>query len=157
MDRTRRYFAVVGVLAVIATVFSGRSATAPNLAWYATLNKPPFSPPDWIFAPVWGALYLLMAVAIWRVMRKPPSATRNLAIGCFFVQLALNAAWSWLFFAAHSPLLGLIDIVPQWLFILATIATFRRLDPLAAWCLVPLAAWVAFAAVLNAAVWSLNG
>lgn len=148
--------AVVGVIAVLATLLSGRYVTAPNLAWYATLAKPSFNPPDWVFAPVWGLLYLLMAVAIWRVMQKPPSAARTLAAVLFFIQLALNAAWSWAFFAAHGPLLGLIDIVPQELAVIGAIVVFRRLDAIAAWCLVPLAAWVGFAMALNAAVWSLN-
>ena len=74
----------------------------------------------------------------------------------FFAQLALNAAWSWMFFGAHNPLLGVIDIVPQFLVILATIFAFHRLDWTVAWCLVPLAAWVAFAGVLNVAIWRLN-
>ena len=73
------------------------------------------------------------------------------------MQLLLNATWSWLFFASHSPLLGLMNIVPQWLAIVATIAAFRQLDPLAGWCLITLAAWVAFAGVLNASILALNG
>ena len=75
----------------------------------------------------------------------------------FYAQLALNAAWSWMFFAAHSPVLGLINIGPQFLLILATLNAFRPLDRYATWALVPLAAWVAFASVLNYAIWSLNG
>jgi tryptophan-rich sensory protein len=80
-----------------------------------------------------------------------------MALLFFFVQLALNAAWSWMFFGAHSPLLGLADIVLQLLFIMAVIRLFYRLDGVATWCLIPLAAWVAFAAVLNFSIWRLNG
>ena len=131
--------------------------TSPG-EWYAALNKPAFNPPGWIFGPVWTALYVLMAFAVWRVLRQPgASAVRRLALGLFFIQLALNAAWSWMFFGANSPLLGMINIIPQMLIILATIITFHRLDRIAAWCLVPLAAWVAFASVLNVAIWRLNG
>ena len=150
---------VLAIIAVTAASIIGQLATYPNLApWYSGLAKPSFNPPNWIFAPVWTALYVLMAFAVWRVLRQPgASAVRRLALGLFFIQLALNAAWSWMFFGANSPLLGMINIIPQMLIILATIITFHRLDRIAAWCLVPLAAWVAFASVLNVAIWRLNG
>ncbi len=149
--------AILMVAVVVAASLLGQRATYPNLApWYAGLVKPFFNPPDWVFAPVWTALYLLMAFAGWRVLRQLTSPARRTALLLFFGQLALNVAWSWMFFAAHSPLLGLINIIPQWLVIVATIVTFARLDPPAAWCLAPLAAWVGYAAVLNAAVWWLN-
>jgi benzodiazapine receptor len=147
----------LAIVAVVAVSLCGQLATYPNLApWYAALAKPSFNPPNWIFAPVWSALYLLTAFALWRVLRLRPSPERRVALLLFFIQLALNAAWSWMFFAAHSPLLGLIDIIPQWLAILATVFAFARLDRKAAWCLVPLAAWVGYAAVLNAMIWWLN-
>jgi benzodiazapine receptor len=150
---------VLAIIAVTAASIVGQLATYPNLApWYSGLSKPSFNPPNWLFAPVWTALYVLMAFAVWRVLRQPrASAARRLALGLFFVQLALNAAWSWMFFRANSPLLGMINIIPQMLIILATIITFHRLDRIAAWCLVPLAAWVSFASVLNLAIWRLNG
>jgi benzodiazapine receptor len=85
------------------------------------------------------------------------SAARRFALTLFFVQLTLNAAWSWMFFGANSPLLGMINIVPQLLVILAAVVAFHRVDKVAAWCLVPLAAWVGFASVLNIAIWRLNG
>jgi len=151
-------YAALALGAVVATSIVGQIATYPNIAgWYAGLTRPSFSPPNWLFAPVWTALYLLMAFALWRILRLPPSAQRRTALLFFFIQLVLNAAWSWMFFAAHSPLLGLINIVPQWLFIVATIAAFGKLDTLAALCLLPLAAWVAFAFSLNGAIWWLNG
>jgi tryptophan-rich sensory protein len=91
------------------------------------------------------------------MLRGPEaSAERRWALSLFFAQLALNAAWSWMFFAAHNPLLGLINIVPQILVILATIVAFYRVDKIAAWCLVPLAAWVCFAAALNFSIWKLS-
>jgi len=161
----RRHFGRELVLALIAVVAVGTAsvlgqlATYPNLIpWYANLAKPWFTPPSWVFGPIWTALYVLMAFALWRVLRAPGNTTgRRLAVILFGSQLILNAAWSWMFFAANSPLLGLINIVPQLLIILATIAAFARVDKAAAWCLVPLAVWVGYAAVLNAAIWQLNG
>ena len=143
---------------VAAASVLGQIATYPNLAtWYAGLAKPPFNPPNAIFAPVWTTLYVLMAFALWRVLRLPAETPgRGAAIALFVAQLALNAAWSWMFFAAHSPLLGLVNIVPQLGAILATIAAFWRLDRPAALGLVPLACWVTFAGVLNFALWRLN-
>ncbi|HEY2756144.1 MAG TPA: TspO/MBR family protein [Pseudolabrys sp.] len=143
---------------VAAASIAGQVATTPNIAdWYDGLVKPSFNPPNWVFAPVWTALFVLMAFTLWRILRHPPSPARTCAIALFLVQLLLSASWSWLFFAAHSPFLGLMNIAPQWLAMVATIAAFRRLDPLAGWCLVPLAAWVIFAALLNASVLALNG
>ncbi|MGO9233260.1 MAG: TspO/MBR family protein [Methylocella sp.] len=149
----------LAIIGVSAASFVGQLATYPNLApWYAGLAKPSFNPPNWVFAPVWTTLYVLMAFAVWRILRLPQvSAARRLALSLFFIQLALNAAWSWMFFGANNPLLGLINIVPQFLSILATVVAFQRLDRMAAWCLVPLVAWVAFASVLNVAIWRLNG
>jgi len=151
-------WATVAVIAVLAASVSGQIATSGNLApWYAQLAKPSFNPPDWIFAPVWSALYLLMALAIWRIVKLPPSPARSVAIALFCMQLALNAAWSWMFFAAHSPWLGLVDVAPQWLLIVATIITVSRLDRIATLALLPLAAWVGYATVLNYVIWRLNG
>ena len=148
----------LAIIAVSAASFVGQLATYPNLApWYAGLAKPSFNPPNWVFAPVWTTLYVLMAFAVWRILRLPQvSAARRLALSLFFIQLALNAAWSWMFFGANNPVLGLINIVPQFLAILATVVVFHRLDRMAAWCLVPLVAWVAFASVLNVTIWRLN-
>ena len=154
--RTDIGLGLFAVVAVAAASLAGPIATYPNLAWYAGLAKPAFNPPNWVFGPVWTALYGLMAFALWRTLRHRPSLTRNLAIGLFLVQLGLNAAWSWLFFAAQSPLLGLVNIIPQWLMVLATIVALRRVDPVAARCLLPLGVWVAFAMLLNASVWALN-
>ena len=150
-------FALIAVAAVAAASVVGQIATFPNLApWYASLSKPAFNPPNLVFGPVWTTLYLLMAFAAWRILRLPSGPTRRTALTLFFVQLAMNAAWPWMFFAANSPLLGLINIVPQLALIVATVVAFYRLDKLAAYCLVPLTAWVAFATVLNFSIWILN-
>src|SRR5579863_1866751 len=133
---------VVAVASVAAASIFGQLASYPNLRpWYAGLAKPSFNPPDWVFAPVWTILFVLMAFAVWRVLRLPlDTPLRNRGLVLFYLQLAFNAAWSWMFFGAHSPLLGLINILPQLIVILATLAIFRRLDQIAGWCLVPLAA-----------------
>lgn len=152
-------FGVLAIIVVVAASAAGQLATFPNLIpWYAGLVKPSFNPPNWIFGPVWTALYALMAFSVWRILRLPAtSSARPLALTLFFLQLALNTAWSWMFFGANNPLLGVINIVPQFLIIVTTAVVFHRLDRIAAWCLVPLAAWVAFAGVLNVAIWRLNG
>jgi len=121
-----------------------------------TDHKPSFNPPNWLFGPAWTTLYALLAFSAWRILRQSPSPAQRSALILFWTQLVLNAAWSWLFFAPHSPLLGLIDVVPQLLLIVATMVAFGRLDRLARWCLAPLAAWVTFASALNAAIWWLN-
>ena len=151
-------FAAISIISVAVASVVGQLATYPNLVpWYSGLMKPPFNPPNWIFAPVWTALYALMALSVWRILRLPPSSMRLSALALFFAQLFLNAAWSWMFFGAQNPLLGLTNIVPQFLVILATSILFYRLDKLAAFCLCPLLAWVGFATALNAAIWRLNG
>jgi tryptophan-rich sensory protein len=146
----------ISVLPVVAAILLGQAATYPNLAsWYADLAKPPFNPPNWIFGPVWTTLYALMAFAVWRVLDSN-SVLKRVALILFFIQLAFNAAWSWLFFGLHNPLLGLVDIVPQWLLVVATMLIFWRIDRLAGLCLLPLTCWVAFASLLNFEIWRLN-
>ncbi len=149
--------AVLAVVPLVIALLLGQLATFPNLPWHAGLVKPSFNPPNWVFGPVWTTLYAFMAFAAWRIWRLPPSPSRRIALILFYAQLGLNIAWSWMFFAAHSPILGLINIGPQFLLILATINAFCPLDRFATWVLVPLAAWVAFASVLNDSIWSLNG
>ncbi|RAR99984.1 TspO/MBR related protein [Ensifer adhaerens] len=133
-------------------------ATYPNIeSWYSALDKPSFNPPNWVFAPVWTTLYILMAYAAWRLLMLPARTPGRLtALALFYVQLALNALWSWMFFAMQSPVAGLVNIIAQIGFILTTIAQAWRVDKKAALCLLPLAAWVSFAALLNFAIWFLN-
>lgn len=135
-------YAAVTAIAVVSASVIGQLATLPNLApWYAGLSEPAFNPPNWVFAPVWTLLYFLMTLALWRILRLPNATNgRSMALMFFFLQLDLNAAWSWMFFGANSPALGLINIGPQLIVVLATIGLFRRLDRIAAWCLAPLAA-----------------
>lgn len=158
-SRKHWFAAAVSILSVVLALAIGQIATFPNLApWYAGLAKPAFNPPNWIFGPVWSCLYALMAFALWRLLtRDRNGVAQPLAVAAFYLQLVLNALWSVVFFGAHSPFLGLVDIVPQWLAIMVTIFLAARIDQWAAAALVPLAAWVAFAALLNFEIWRLNG
>lgn len=136
----------------------GSIATRPNLApWYAGLEKPWFNPPNLAFPIAWSILFALMAIALWRVIMLSEGAERRKALVAFGVQLVFNIGWSLCFFAAQSPLLGLIEVIPFWLTIIWTITMFRPIDGVAAALLYPYAAWVAFAGVLNASILYLNG
>lgn len=151
-------YALLAVALEVAASALGQIATFPNLVpWYEGLVKPPFNPPNAVFGPMWTTLYALMAFAFWRILRLPAATPgRRLAIALFLIQLGLNTLWSFLFFAGHSPGLGLIEIVLQEAAILATLVAFWRLDRLAAACLIPLALWVGFATALNFEIWRLN-
>jgi len=124
--------------------------------WYASLAKPSWNPPNWIFAPVWSLLYILMGVAAWLVWRKAGFAGAPVALGLFIFQLVLNALWSYLFFGAHRPDLAFFEVVVLWLFILATMVSFWRVTTPAGALLLPYLCWVAFASALNLQVWRLN-
>jgi tryptophan-rich sensory protein len=130
----------------------------PNFVpYYAELKKPSFTPTNAIFGSIWVAVYLLMAFAFGCILSLPTGAPgRRIAIVLFLVQLGLNVLWSFLFFGAHSPQTGLIAIVAQGAFMVATIVAFRPLDRQAAVALVPSAAWVGFVALLNYEIWRLN-
>jgi tryptophan-rich sensory protein len=143
---------------ILLAALLGNAATMPNIApWYDSLAKPPLTPPNWLFGPAWTLLYALMGVAFYRILRRDPQHTgRGTAIRLFAAQLVFNAGWSFAFFAAHSPALGLAVILPMEALIVATLRAFRPIDGVAAACLVPYAAWVAFATWLNAGIWALN-
>jgi translocator protein len=154
--RSANIFAFVLFLAlVLAAGFGAGMVTAPNIAgWYSTLAKPSFNPPNWVFAPVWTTLYVLIAIAAWRVWRVTGLTSR--AMLYWFVQLALNFAWSFIFFGAHQTGLALIEIAVLWLAILMTMAAFFRIDRTAGLLFVPYLAWVSFAGFLNFSIWQLN-
>ncbi len=158
-DRSSPLVAAIAAAApVLAASLLGNLATTPNIApWYETLAKPPLTPPNWLFGPAWTTLYILMAYALYRVLRlKPATPGRRAAILMFFAQLVLNAAWSFAFFSARSPLLGLVVILPMEALLIATIVLFARLDRVAAYALAPTAFWVGFAIYLNAGIFVLN-
>ena len=133
----------------------GSIATAPNIpTWYAGLAKPTWNPPNWIFGPVWTTLYISMAVAAWLVWRQGGLWQWPLAL--FAVQLALNAAWSWLFFGFHMPGAAFIEVVALFAAIAATTIAFWPKSMAAGILMLPYLGWVAFAAVLNFTIWRLN-
>ncbi len=124
--------------------------------WYATLKKPSWNPPAWIFGPVWSALYTMMAVAAWLIWKRGGFAVQGRPLAFFLAQLVLNAAWTPLFFGLHQPGIAFAEIVLLWLAIVATLAAFRPVSRTAAWLLVPYLGWVSFATVLNFTLWRLN-
>ena len=136
----------------------GGLATATSVGtWYPELAKPPFNPPAWLFAPVWNILFALMAIAAWRVHERAPAGPpRRAALTLFTGQLVANVLWSVLFFGLRQPGAALVWIFVLEGLIVATLASFWRLDRVAGALLVPYALWVAFAIVLNGAIWWLN-
>lgn len=141
---------IVGSLGSLVTI------TGPA-SWYATLEKPFFAPPNWVFGPVWITLFTLMGIALYLVwesgLKKPGVRT---ALMVFGAQFALNVLWSFLFFGLESPLLGLADIILLWILIAATIVLFYRVRKGASYLLIPYIAWVSLALVLNASVYLMN-
>jgi tryptophan-rich sensory protein len=157
-SRPAAWLGLVAFLALCIGVGGlGGWATSWSVAsWYQTLVKPGFTPPDWLFGPVWTTLYILMAIAAWRVWRRG-LALGSLPMVLFFGQLALNCAWSFLFFGLRSPFLGLVGIIPLLGLIILTLDAFRKEDGIAGLLFVPYLAWVSYATALTAAIWHLNG
>jgi translocator protein len=154
-NRARRRPLLVFLIVTLAVGAAASIFTEPNIdPWYAGLIRPGFAPPNWLFAPVWTALYILMAVAAFRVWRV--SGTRSLEIIVYAVQLALNFAWSAIFFAAHQIGFAFAEICLLLIAILATAVLFWRRDRLAGLLFLPYLGWASFAAVLNHAFWALN-
>jgi tryptophan-rich sensory protein len=150
--------ALAGFIALcFAVAAAGRAVTATSVStWYAALEKPAFNPPDAVFAPVWTALYLMMAIAAWRVWRVEDAPDRRAALGLWALQLALNLCWSYVFFGARLIGAAALEAAVLFIAVVATLRLFMRVDRAAGWLLAPYAAWAGFAAVLNVALWRLN-
>ena len=155
MTTSVQVFGAVGWLVVTFAAAALGARFLPD-AWYRQLNKPAWNPPNWIFAPVWAILYLLMAAAAWLVWRHYGLGGALIPFILFVAQLLLNAAWTWLFFGRHRIRGALIDIAVLWVTILVTLIFFGRLEPLAGILLLPYLAWVSFAMLLNWTIWRLN-
>ena len=140
---------IVGSVSGIAT--SGNITT-----WYATLNKPAFNPPNYLFGPVWTALYLIMGISLFMIWRSPPGDARNYALAIFVIQLVLNFGWSFIFFHFKQVGWAFFEIILVWISVLAMIIIFHRINKTAAFLQVPYLLWVSFASVLNGSVWWLN-
>jgi translocator protein len=149
---------LISVAGCLAVGFLGSLATTPAIpTWYATLTKPSFSPPNWIFAPVWTTLYVLMGISLYLIWVKgiKDKKSKN-ALYFFLVQLGLNFVWSFIFFSLHSPLLAFVEIIVLWVTILITILNFWKISKTAAYLLLPYILWVSFASILNLFVALLN-
>lgn len=125
-------------------------------AWFQHLVKPSWNPPGWVFGPVWALLYGAIAVAGWRLWQAEPSTARTASLWLWATQMALNAAWTPLFFGLHLPLWALVDILALGAVITASFGWFRHVSPLAAVLFVPYVVWIGFATALNAAIVILN-
>jgi translocator protein len=157
-DRRRAVLGFAAFLALVAIASAiGSSVTLPQIdGWYVGLAKPSFTPPNWVFGPVWTLIYLMLAVAGWPIWHRYGLSEARVALSLFAVQLVLNVLWSVLFFGLQRPGAALVDIVLLWLAILATLATFLRLRSAAGWLLAPYLLWVSYAVALNAAIVHLN-
>ncbi len=156
----KNWLALLGFIALSqAAGLIGSVITAPAIdGWYAALAKPELAPPNWVFAPVWTTLFFLMGIAAFLIWRRGwQRRDVKMALGIFFVQLALNTLWSILFFGLQSPGAAFVEIFVLWIAIVATIIAFAKIVRPAAWLLIPYIAWVSFAAYLNYMLWILNG
>ncbi|WP_426610183.1 TspO/MBR family protein [Bradyrhizobium sp. McL0616] len=140
------------MIVVLGAGFAIGTTNLPG-AWYAGLHKPPFNPPDWVFAPVWSVVYGLIAIAGWRTCERAP---RSAAMALWSAQMVLNFTWSPIFFTAHRTGLALAIIIAMFVAIMSFIASQWHVDRVAAWLFVPYAVWVAFATLLNASIFALN-
>ncbi len=149
-------FIIFILLCLIVQIVGSLWTRETVLTWYPTLIKPSWTPPDWIFGPVWSCLYLMIAVSGWLMYRAEYSQKRAVALMLYGSQLALNFIWSFLFFSLQSPILGLIDIILLCLFISLTIIKAWSVNRLASILLIPYLIWVLYATSLNAGIWLLN-
>ncbi|MCC7004438.1 tryptophan-rich sensory protein [Candidatus Nomurabacteria bacterium] len=149
---------IISIFVPLLAGYIGSFFTTPSIPiWYNSLIKPSFTPPSFVFGPVWTILFILMGIAFFLVWKKDlKNSNSKKAIGIFFFQLVINILWSVMFFGLRSPLAGLIVIAVLWLSILLTIFSFYRISKLSAYLLVPYILWVSFASCLNYAIWTLN-
>lgn len=160
-DRPTGFYttAVAIVLGTIAAPLIGGLSTASQVGtWYQTIQRPEWSPPNWLFGPVWTCLYISMAVAAVMYLRAAHRAgvSSRLGLVAYFVQLVLNAAWSIIFFGFHSPGWAFVEILALLAAICITIAYFTRASKAAAILMIPYVLWVSFASVLNFTIYRLN-
>ncbi len=148
---------VISIILCQLAGFLGSLFTTPAIpTWYKTLRKPFFTPPNWIFGPVWISLFILMGISLFMVWRRQNHPLFKTALIFFFVQLILNVLWSAAFFGLRSPLLGFVDIALLWVAILLTIQHCLRISRMAGLLLLPYIIWVSFAVALTFSLWILN-
>jgi tryptophan-rich sensory protein len=144
------------VICQLAGIIGAFSTTPAISGWYASLEKPSFNPPNWIFSPVWIFLYLLMGVTLYILWQNLPRAKAKIALLFFAVQLLLNILWSVMFFGLKMPMVAFLEILLLWIFILLTMIASSRVSRATVFLLLPYIFWVSFAAVLNFFLWRLN-
>ncbi|WP_322550972.1 TspO/MBR family protein [Flavobacterium psychraquaticum] len=157
MSKSLRIIYCVAICLVVGYLSSITTQSSIN-TWYPTLIKPSFNPPNWLFAPVWTLLFIMMGIAagmIWNQLENQRELVKK-ALLFFTVQLLLNALWSYLFFGLNNVLLALIEVILLWLVIYETFHIFKKIDKKAAYLFIPYLIWVAFAAVLNGSIYYLN-
>ena len=143
----------------LAVGYISSIVTRENIpTWYALINKPFFTPPNWVFAPVWTLLYIMIGFAAGSVWNKIDTDEANVkkAFLFFLIQLALNALWSYLFFGLRNPMLASFEIILLWLMIYETYVQFKKVDKVSGYLLLPYLAWVSFATILTFSIWYLN-
>ena len=149
---------VISIAIPLLVGFAGSYFTRPAIdGWFQTIQKPSWQPPNWVFAPVWTTLYIMMGIALFLVWKKQHAGDqKRTAISLWIIQLVLNFMWSYLFFNRQQLGLALIEIIVLWIFILFTIIAFANISKPAAWLMVPYIAWVSFATLLTWSIYSLN-
>ncbi len=156
MNNTLKFIISLAIPVAVGATAGFFTATGVD-SWYQTINKPSWNPPNWIFAPVWTTLYIMMGIALFLVWKSNTGAgLKRTAITLFAVQLGLNFFWSFIFFDQQQPGWALVEIIMMWLAILLTIFAFAKVNKTAAWLLVPYISWVSFATILNYTIWQLN-
>lgn len=149
-------FVIFILLCFVIQLVGGFWTKETVLTWYPKLAKPSWTPPDWVFGPVWFCLYMMIAVSGWLIYRAENSRQRTIALVLYGVQLALNFIWSFLFFSLRSPTLGIVDIILLCVLIILTIIKAWPVSRLASLLLIPYLIWVSYAATLNIGIWFLN-
>ncbi len=142
---------------ILVGAVAGYFTSSSVAGWFSTLHKPSFNPPNWLFGPVWTALYILMGIAFYLVWKSESgNASKKQAIILYIIQLTLNFCWSFIFFYEEAPGTAFAEILLLWIFILLTIIYFLKISKTAGWLMVPYLCWVTFAAILNYSIWQLN-
>ena len=144
------------LLPLLAGAVAGMFTSQAVPTWYASLNRPSFNPPNWVFGPVWTSLYILLGISFFLVWKEETSKERNLAIRVFSIQMLLNFAWSYIFFYFNLIGVALIEIILLWISIAFMILLFYKIRPFAAYLNIPYLLWVSFATILNAGYCFLN-
>jgi tryptophan-rich sensory protein len=157
MNKSQIFKLIVSLaLPLVIGAIAGIYTSTGTSGWLDTINSPSFRPPDWLFGPVWTLLYLLMGFSLFLIWKQKVSKQRNLAITIFFVQLALNFFWSFIFFYFFMIGIAFIEIILLWISIVTMIALFYKIKPMAAYVNIPYLLWVTFATILNGAYFFLN-